>query len=97
MGGLLEPVGAAEIGLLNLDVTTDLVGESLGDDPAAGEHRDLVGEREDDVHVVFSLADKISVLSGGRIIAEGLPDEVRANIKVQEAYLGGAHRLEAVH
>ena len=52
---------------------------------------------EHDMHVVFSLADKISVLSGGRIIAEGLPDEVRGNVRVQEAYLGGAHRLEEVH
>jgi branched-chain amino acid transport system ATP-binding protein len=49
---------------------------------------------EHDMHVVFSLADRISVLSGGRIIAEGLPDEVRGNAKVQEAYLGGAHRME---
>ena len=46
---------------------------------------------EHDMHVVFSLADRISVLSGGRIIAEGTPDEVRGNVKVQEAYLGGVH------
>jgi ABC-type branched-chain amino acid transport systems, ATPase component len=46
---------------------------------------------EHDMHVVFSLADKITVLAGGRIIAEGAPDEVRGDQRVQEAYLGGAH------
>lgn len=45
---------------------------------------------EHDMHVVFSLADKISVLAGGRVIAEGEPDAVRADPRVQEAYLGGA-------
>ncbi|CCG07961.1 ABC transporter ATP-binding protein [Pararhodospirillum photometricum] len=46
---------------------------------------------EHDMHVVFSLADRITVLAQGTIICEGTPDEVRGNPKVQEAYLGGAH------
>ena len=46
---------------------------------------------EHDMHVVFSLADRITVLAQGTIIAEGSPDEVRGNPQVQEAYLGGAH------
>lgn len=46
---------------------------------------------EHDMHVVFSLADKITVLSQGQIIAEGPPEEIRGNPKVQEAYLGGMH------
>ena len=44
---------------------------------------------EHDMHVVFSLADHISVLAQGAIIAGGTPEEVRGSPKVQEAYLGG--------
>jgi branched-chain amino acid transport system ATP-binding protein len=43
---------------------------------------------EHDMHVVFSLADRISVLAGGRIIAQGTPEEIKNNPKVKEAYLG---------
>jgi branched-chain amino acid transport system ATP-binding protein len=46
---------------------------------------------EHDMHVVFSLADRVTVLAQGRIIADGKPDDVRGNPVVQEAYLGGAH------
>ncbi len=46
---------------------------------------------EHDMHVVFSLADHVTVLAQGRIIAEGSPDQVRADPIVQEAYLGGVH------
>ena len=45
---------------------------------------------EHDMHVVFSVADTISVLAQGAIIATGTPDEIRGNPIVQEAYLGGA-------
>ena len=45
---------------------------------------------EHDMGVVFGLADQISVLVYGEIIATGTPEAVRANPKVQEAYLGEA-------
>jgi len=50
---------------------------------------------EHDMGVVFGLADYISVLVYGEIIATGRPEEVRGNPRVQEAYLGAA--LEEEH
>ncbi len=43
---------------------------------------------EHDMGVVFGLADKIAVLVYGEVIAFDLPEAVRANPRVQEAYLG---------
>ncbi len=45
---------------------------------------------EHDMDVVFELATRISVLHLGQLIAEGIPDEIRVNADVQQAYLGGA-------
>ena len=46
---------------------------------------------EHDMHVVFSLAQRISVLAQGTVIVEDHPSEIKGNPKVQEAYLGGMH------
>ncbi|HYT86700.1 MAG TPA: ABC transporter ATP-binding protein [Burkholderiales bacterium] len=43
---------------------------------------------EHDMDAVFSLADRVSVLVYGRVIATGTPQEVRANAEVRRAYLG---------
>jgi branched-chain amino acid transport system ATP-binding protein len=43
---------------------------------------------EHDMSVVFGLADRISVLVYGQIIASGTPEEIRGNPQVKEAYLG---------
>jgi len=56
---------------------------------------------EHDMGVVFGLADKIAVLVYGEVIAFDVPDAVRANARVQEAYLGSvladAQSAEAGH
>ena len=44
---------------------------------------------EHDMEVVFRLAHRITVLHRGAVIADDTPEVVKANARVQEAYLGG--------
>ncbi len=46
---------------------------------------------EHDMKVVFSLADRITVLNYGEVLASGTPDEIRENPMVRNVYLGLAH------
>jgi len=48
-----------------------------------------------DVDSLFELAERITVMHGGRVLVEGTPDEIKANATVQEAYLGGVHEVPA--
>ena len=55
--------------------------------------RSLAGEMtilliEHNINVVMQTADVITVLNSGQVLAEGTPDEIRANAAVQAAYLG---------
>jgi branched-chain amino acid transport system ATP-binding protein len=51
---------------------------------------------EHDMDAVFRMADRISVLVAGRIIASGAPDQIRSNPAVRQAYLGDELR-EQLH
>lgn len=43
------------------------------------------------IDVVFAVSDRITVLNLGQIVAEGKPEEIRANRRVKEIYLGDTH------
>jgi branched-chain amino acid transport system ATP-binding protein len=82
--------------LLLLDEPT--AGMSRADTQNTIELLQRIGERritkiiiEHDMQVVFSLASRISVLAQGAVIAEGRPEVIKGDPRVQEAYLGGAH------
>ena len=95
--GMLKRMGIAQAFLGNPEVI-------LLDEPTSGMSgaeteqavaliRDISATRtmvivEHDMGVVFDLADRISVLVYGQVIATGTPEEIRANAKVQKAYLG---------
>ncbi len=46
---------------------------------------------EHDMNVVFSVADRVTVLYYGKVLATGTPAEIQANRRVREVYLGMAH------
>lgn len=47
---------------------------------------------EHDMNLVFRFASRIIVLVGGGILTEGTPEEIAADARVREVYLGGAHQ-----
>jgi branched-chain amino acid transport system ATP-binding protein len=50
---------------------------------------------EHDMDVVFGLADRVSVLVYGQVIATGTPDQIHASVEVQQAYLGTHATMQA--
>ncbi len=50
---------------------------------------------EHDMEVVFGIADRITVLHRGTVLAEGTPAEIRANPEVRRAYLGEFEESQA--
>ena len=59
--------------------------------------RSPLGQTAEPSHVplLLELADEVSVLVSGRVIASGAPDAIRANIEVRRAYLGDDFEVPA--
>jgi branched-chain amino acid transport system ATP-binding protein len=105
--GLLEQVGMADFAdrpcstlaygdVKRLELAIALASRPkllLMDEPTAG-MAPRVLFTEHDMDVVFGHAGRVLVLMRGEIIAAGTPDEVRANPRVRQAYLGDTHALE---
>ncbi|MFC6673334.1 ABC transporter ATP-binding protein [Marinobacterium aestuariivivens] len=90
----LALVGSPSVLLLDEPMAGLTVPESL---ELAQHLKKLANERgvsvllvEHDMEVVFGVSDRITVLELGKVLAEGVPSEVRANPRVREAYLGSA-------
>jgi len=50
-----------------------------------------------DMESLFELAERITVMHEGSVLVEGTPEEIKANAKVQEAYLGGVNGMDEAH
>ena len=83
---------AGGAGVILLDEPTAGMSRSESDQAVELIRKVTVGKTlvmvEHDMSVVFGLADRISVLVYGQVIATGVPEKIRGNAAVQEAYLG---------